>query len=243
MKFTAVAFDLDGTLYPDYRLNMKLLPFIIKEQRLLRAFGRARNLLRDYDRNNSGNPGYPPEISPVQGGDFYDAQAAIMGKILGEGAEIVREKAERLIYRGWEPLFCKVELYPHVRETLDAFRKAGIKMGILSDFPLEIKLKNLKIIDYWDVVLCSELTGHLKPAPGPFLELARRMGTPPGGILYVGNSASYDAEGSRGAGMKAALVRPAWKSLFAAPNREVSGGTAADFYFSDYRQLCDYVLN
>jgi len=243
VKFTAVAFDLDGTLYPEYRLNLRILPFIIKEQRFLRALGSARKLLRDYDRDNGGNPGYPPELKVPSGGGFYDAQAAIMGKILGEGAEIVREKTERLIYRGWEPIFNKVKLFPHVRETLEAFRKAGIKMGILSDFPLEIKLKNLNILDYWDVVLCSEMTGHLKPAPVPFLELARRMGTPAGEILYVGNSAPYDAEGSRGAGMKSALVRPAWKSLFAAPGGEVPGGTPADFCFSDYRQLCDYVLN
>ena len=241
MKFTAVAFDLDGTLYPEYRLNLRILPFIIKEQRFLRAFGRARNLLRDYDKGRGGHPGYPPEIP--HDGDFYDAQAAIMGKILGEGAEIIRERIERLIYRGWEPIFNKVKLFPHVRETLDTFRKAGIKMGILSDFPLEIKLKNLKILDYWDAVLCSELTGHLKPAPAPFLELARRMGRPAGEILYVGNSASYDAEGARGAGMKAALVLPAWKMLFTPHKREVSGGAPADFCFSDYRQLCDYVLN
>ena len=243
MKFTAVTFDLDGTLYPEYRLNLKILPFIIKEQRFFRAFGRARNTLRDYDRKNSGNPGYPPEITAPSDGDFYDAQAAIMGKILGEGAEILKEKAERLIYRGWEPLFKKVKLFPFVRETLESFRKAGIKLGILSDFPLETKLKNLKIIDYWDTVVVSELTGHLKPAPVPFLELARRLGTPPGEILYVGNSAPYDAEGSRGAGMKAALVRPAWKMLFTATNRGVTSGAAADFCFSDYRQLCNYVLN
>ena len=209
----------------------------------MRAFGRARNLLRDYDRKNSGNPGYPPGISPVQVSDFYDAQAAIMGKTLSVDAEILKEKIERLIYRGWEPLFNEVKLFPHVRETLEAFRKAGIKLGILSDFPLEIKLGNLKINQYWDVVLCSELTGYLKPSPVPFLELASRMGLPPGEILYVGNSAPYDAEGARGAGMKAALIRPAWKSLFTAHNGEVSGGTAADFCFSDYRQLCDYVLN
>ena len=243
MKFTAVAFDLDGTLYPEYRLNLRLLPFIIKEQRLLRAFGRARKLLRDYDRDCGGRPDFPPETKVPHGGDFYDAQAAIIGKILGEGTEIVREKTERLIYRGWEPLFNEVKLFPHVRETLEAFRKAGIKLGILSDFPLETKLENLKINHYWDVVLCSELTGHIKPSPLPFLELARRMGMPAGEILYVGNSAPYDAEGSRGAGMKSALVCPAWKRLFAVPNREIPGGTPADFCFSDYRQLCEYVLN
>ena len=235
MKFTAVAFDLDGTLYPDYRLNIKLLPFIIKERRLLRAFGRARTQLRNYDRN-SGDGNFLGN-KPPHGGDFYDTQAGIMGIILDEEIEIIKEKTERLIYRGWEPFFKELKLFPHVRETLASFRKAGIKLGILSDFPLETKLKNLRIFEYWDTVVCSEMTGHLKPATAPFLELAGCMGMPPGEILYVGNSAPYDAIGARGAGMKAALVRPPWKKYFA-PESGI-----ADFCFSDYRQLCDYVLN
>ena len=220
MKFSALAFDLDGTLYPACRLNFRLLPFLLKEQRLLRAMNRARMQLR-----NSG----------AYEEDFYETQARLMAEILNEPAEKVKERTERLVYRGWEPLFKKVRLFPHARECLDAFRKAGIRLGLLSDFPPEAKLEHLRISDCWEAVLCSERVGRLKPDPASFLELASRMGTPPEQILYVGNSVSYDVAGAHNAGMKAALIRPKWKKshLQAAP----------DFVFYDYRQLRDYVLN
>ena len=239
MKFNAVAFDLDGTLYPNYRFYIRLLPFLLKNQRLLRAMGKARAQLRKYG-------GY--------GDDFYETQAAIMGKVLGESTESAKEKTERLIYRGWEPIFKKVKLFPYVKETLEAFRKAGIKLGLLSDFPVEAKLVNLGISGYWDTVLSSELTGRLKPDPSSFLELAKRMEMPPDQILYVGNSLPYDVEGAQKAGMKAGFVRTGWKKLkpiYAGVSKSTGRvvktgrilGTQPDICFSDYRQLTDYVLN
>jgi putative hydrolase of the HAD superfamily len=218
VRFKNIAFDLDGTLYPNYSLNLRLIPFLLKEQRLLRAMGRARTELREIH-------GYD--------GDFYGTQARLMGEILGESMEMVREKNEKLIYRGWEHHFKKIRLFGHARETLDAFRSAGIKLGLLSDFPPEKKLENLGLDGYWDTVLCSEVVGRLKPDSEPFLELARRMKAKPEEILYVGNSVSYDVKGAHRAGMKAALIRPRW--------RKPRGEPLFDFY--DYRQLCDFVLS
>jgi putative hydrolase of the HAD superfamily len=222
VRFTAVAFDLDGTLYPDFRLFIRLIPFLFRGQRLLRAMNKARKQLRE---------------SGAYGGDFYELQARLMGEILKEEPEKVRERTERLIYRGWEPFFKKIKPFPHVRETLDAFRNEGIRMGLLSDFPAETKLENMELAGYWDAVVCSEQSGRLKPDPVPFLELARRMEKRPEEILYVGNSVSYDVKGARGAGMKTALIRR-WKK-----RRAAAGGSGADFVFHDYRQLRDYVLD
>ena len=221
MKFSAVAFDLDGTLYPNFRLYARLLPFILKELRLLKAFGKTRTMMRK-------------DFSVRSGENFYDAQARVLGKILRCSMEEARERTEKLIYRGWEPLFNKIRLFPHVLETLDAFRKEGIKLGLLSDFPPEVKLKNLNLGGFWDVIMCSEHTGHLKPDVKPFLDLAALMGRAPEQILYVGNSVPYDVKGSRRAGMKSAHIRSKWKKFF-------SPGEA-DFVFYDYRQLRDYVL-
>ena len=225
MKFTAIGFDLDGTLYPNFRLNVRLVPFLLKDLRLLLAMGKARNRLRNYNVNSGDLTG-----------DFYADQARIMEEILSEPAQALRERTERLIYRGWEPHFKEIKLFPHVRETLDAFRGAGIKMGLLSDFPPDAKLKNLKISGYWDTVLCSEETGRLKPDPLPFAELAVKMGVRAESVLYVGNNISYDVDGARRAGMKAALIRARWK-------KPLFGKIVPDFTFYDYRQLRDYVLS
>jgi len=82
-KFSAVAFDLDGTLYPDSRLFLRLIPFALKNLRLMRAMGKARSSLRK---------------SGAYAGDFYQQQARLMAEILGEDAERVKEKTKRPLF-------------------------------------------------------------------------------------------------------------------------------------------------
>jgi putative hydrolase of the HAD superfamily len=224
----AVAFDLDGTLYPNYRLYVRLVPFILRELGLLRAFGEARNIIRRRQER-----GLPPECA-----DFYEYQARLTAGILGTPPETVRANIERLIYRGWEPHFARIKLFAHAAETLEALRNRGFKLGLLSDFPPETKLAHLGIGGCWDAVLCSEQIGALKPDPRPFQELAAALNLAPGQILYVGNSRRYDVAGAKGAGMRTALITGPFSD-------SIGGGGAGspDFVFHDYRQLHDYMLH
>jgi len=215
LDIDAVAFDLDGTLYPNRRFYLRLIPFIVREHRLLSAMGKARDALR----------------AAAHEGRFYDLQARIMAEILDDDPDAIKAKTERLIYRGWEPLFRDIKVFDGVRETLEEFKRAGLKIGLLSDFPPETKLENLGIADPWDVVLCSERVGRLKPDPLSFRVLADQLGVDCSRVLYVGNSVKYDVVGSKDAGMKSALI-----SKFRKRN------SGADFVFSDYRQLRRFVL-
>ena len=43
---SAVAFDLDGTLYPNYSLYIRLLPFLFRHPQLIAALGKARQIIR-----------------------------------------------------------------------------------------------------------------------------------------------------------------------------------------------------
>lgn len=229
-RFDGIAFDLDGTLYPNYRLNIRIIPLLLrlKEFLLLWAMGSARSRIRAN-----------PEAYPQQG--FYETQARLMAEILKEKPEVVQEKVAALIYRGWEPLFTCIAPFTGVRETLAALKNAGFTLGLLSDFPPETKLANMGLDGFWDTVLCSEVIGRIKPHPLPFLELARTMGLPPERILYVGNSIRYDINGAKGAGMKAALVTPL-PFIFLTVIKKLRLWGKADFVFSDYRQLSMYVL-
>jgi putative hydrolase of the HAD superfamily len=238
-----IAYDLDGTFYPNYRLNLRLVPFTLREWRLLLAFGRARNMIRAAQEGKGPDPAVLPALVrgqgaalPAAGGrDFYDVQAWLTaGMIKGEPAA-VKAKIARLIYRGWEEHFRGIKLFPGVRETLAAFREAGLRQGLLSDFPPEQKLAHLGLAGFWDATLCSERTGRLKPDPLPFQELAGALGLPPERILYVGNSVRYDMRGARRAGMKTALIS-------FSPLHRVRAGGGADFVFHDYRQLLKYVI-
>ena len=224
---TGVAFDLDGTLYPNYRLNIKLIPFLFKESRLVAAFGRVRNIIRAEQENNP--------IFPLS--DFYHHQAALIAEILGTEPLPLQEKIDRLIYRGWEPLFRNIKPFSRAAETLAALKTAGLKLGILSDFPPETKLEYLGLSGIWDAQLCSESCGVLKPHPLPFTELAAAMALPPEKILYVGNSRPYDVAGAYRAGMKTAWIK---NPLFPGTGKKQP---LPDLSFSDYRQLRNFMLN
>jgi len=223
-----VAFDLDGTLYPNYRLNVRLIPFIFKELRFISAFGKARQIIRDEQLKGLALPE-----------DFYRHQAEKLAGVLSlpkDSTDLIKEKIDTLIYRGWEPIFKKVQLFKGVFETLAALKKAGYKLGLLSDFPPEIKIKYLGIDSFWDVVLCSENSGALKPHPLSFKDLARAMSLPAEKILYVGNSRSYDVAGAAGTGMKTAWIKSKFfiGSGFKKPK--------PDFSFHSYRQLYKYMI-
>ena len=222
---SAVAFDLDGTLYPTYRLNIRLLPFLCRHGRLIAALGKARTIIR-HEQEQS-----PSFTMP----NFHQYQAEITANLLRAQPEQIKEKINNLIYRGWERYFSKIKLFPHVWELLAELRAARLKLGLLSDFPPKTKLENLNLADCWDVVLCSEDTGSIKPSIRPFMELAKALECTPEQILYVGNSRRYDMAGAGRAGMKTALL----VGRFAGKR----GKTGADFTFHDYRQLRDFVLH
>ena len=226
---TAVAFDLDGTLYPNYSLNMRLLPFLFRHWRFLLAFSRARNNIRREQAAQAALALTPQSSMP----DFYGRQAQLVAEQLKAQKEEIRERIDRLIYRGWEPFFLKIKPFPHVREVLGEMKAAGLKLGLLSDFPTAAKLEYLGLSGYWNTALCTENIGALKPAALPFEELAKALSCAPEQILYVGNSNRYDVEGAKRAGMKAALLNI---------GLPVISGIKADFTFRDYRQLRDFML-
>jgi len=226
---TAVAFDLDGTLYPNYSLNMRLLPFLFRHWRFLLAFSRARNNIRREQAAQAALALTPQSSMP----DFYGRQAQLVAEQLKAQKEEIRERIDRLIYRGWEPFFLKIKPFPHVREVLGEMKAAGLKLGLLSDFPTAAKLEYLGLSGFWNTALCTENIGALKPAALPFEELAKALSCAPEQILYVGNSNRYDVEGAKRAGMKAALLNI---------GLPVISGIKADFTFRDYRQLRDFML-
>ncbi|MDR1147332.1 MAG: HAD family hydrolase [Spirochaetaceae bacterium] len=221
----AVAFDVDGTLYPDYRFFLRALPQALFHPRLFAAFAAARKKIR---------------LTGAAENSFYDLQARLCAETLGMAMNIenVRALISKHIYGAWESIFSRVKIYPHVKECIGSFRERGIKLAVLSDFPLGVKLNSLQLGGLWDLELCSEELGALKPHPLPFRRLAEGLNLPPQRILYVGNSTAYDAAGAYEAGMMTALRRfPLW---FKPRFPDLLSGSV--FTFNDYRQLQKYVL-
>ena len=220
-EIEAVAFDIDGTLYANWRLYILMVPYFIKNLSFFIQYNKVRKILH--------------RTAPLA--DFYEYQARLLAQNLGISSEDAKEKIQKIVYDGLKPFFKKVKPFNYLIETFQAFKNAGLKIGILSDFPPEQKGNIWNLAPLCDVILGSEQVGALKPSKYPFVLLAKELNVSPEKILYVGNSISADINGAKNCGMKSAYIMCWWRKIF--NNKPVN----ADISFKNYRQLQKIVLN
>ncbi len=213
MEIKGIGFDIDGTLYNNAFMYLCTIPSFIKYPRLVWHYSRARSEIRN--------------IRPIT--NFRRTQARLVAESMGVSEVFARVIIEKRLYQDWVRLFRIIRPLPGLKNGIADLKKAGYKLGVLSDFPVQNKLKFLGLGD-WDCSFSSESTGYLKPHPEPFLELADRLGLKPQQILYVGNSYSKDIIGASSVGMKTA-------HLSLKPNPDGK----ADFTFSRYADLFKYI--
>ncbi|HOV38426.1 MAG TPA: HAD family hydrolase [Spirochaetales bacterium] len=210
MKLQVVAFDVDGTLYPNGIMYLRSLPFGLIHFRELIAFAQVRKVIRN--------------IKPMD--NFFRRQAELFAYKLNLSIEEAEERIQTVFYTEWEAVVRSIKPYPYVRETLVQLKEAGYKLAVLSDFPIGNKLKYLGLDSFWDAEYSCEEIGYLKPNPEPFHQLAAHFSVQPHEILYVGNNYRYDIEGAKRVGFRTAYLH---KFPVRCP--------AADFRFSDYRDF------
>ena len=235
-----MAFDIDGTLYPSFGLYLINLGMAARNWRMMRGFARVRRELHDRAANITDRSTMPKDLA-----GFRDLQSRLLAEATGCSVDEAAAWSENIMYGELELSFHQVRTFPGVLPALDAFRDAGLKLAALSDFPAPRKLEILGIRDRFSVALSSEESGLLKPAPDPFLSVARDLGLEPSQILYVGNSLALDVAGAKGVGMMTAL-RGSLKSSFREPYvpRRVEGGEARvpELVFTDWADLVSFVL-
>jgi putative hydrolase of the HAD superfamily len=215
-----VAFDIDGTLYAEWRLYGALIPYVLKHFAFFRAYRKVRKVLR--------------RSAPLA--DLFEYQARLLAAELRIPVPAARSQIENVIYRGLTPYFEKIPPRAGCVEAIWAFKSAGLKIALLSDFPPAQKGSVWGIRSLCDAVLGSEEIGALKPSKYAFGNLSAALGVPCDRILYVGNSVAADIRGAKNAGMKTAYIMPLWRRLC---RRPLPG---ADISFRTYRQLQKLVL-
>lgn len=210
MDVDAVAFDIDGTLYPNRQMYFNSVLFFLGRLRFLKHYRNVRKSIRN--------------MRPID--NFRLTQADLLSKHMKITPESARLKIDKAIYQKWQKTFKSVRIFPHLYEALKTLHRARYKLGVMSDFPADGKLQYLRLPDVWDCIISSEDTGYLKPNPEPFLAVASCFDTTLERILYVGNNYEYDIVGAHRVGMKTAHLA-----------REPVDGSVADLTFTDYREL------
>jgi putative hydrolase of the HAD superfamily len=97
------------------------------------------------------------------------------------------------------------EVYPDVRETLDALRGQGLKLAVVSnwDHRLPELLERLKLARRFDALVYSSDVGVEKPDPRIFEAALRALDVPAGEAMHVGDGRLEDVEGAQAVGMQA----------------------------------------
>jgi FMN phosphatase YigB (HAD superfamily) len=184
----ALLFDLDGTLYRQRRLRrlmaIELAALAVRRPlqapvswRVLSEFRKAQEALRGR-----------------QGDDSASGQLELAARRTGLPVEQVEAIVTEWMFE--RPLKylpgCRAEgLLP----LLDFLSRRGIRMGVFSDYPPDLKLKALGIAGRFSVVLCSTDSdiGMLKPHPRGFLVASARWQVDPSEVLVVGDRPDADA--------------------------------------------------
>jgi HAD superfamily hydrolase (TIGR01549 family) len=207
----AVVFDVDGTLYlqPPLRRAMAL--------RLLRAHAlrplkglRTLRALQAYRHAQEHLREVTGDVALAQ----LDQAAARSGLSKEQiGADVARWMEQ-------EPLPLLVRyLRPGTKELIAACRKAGLKLGVLSDYPAEAKLAALGLGGLFDAVLFAQSPeiGVFKPNPRGLLAAVKTLGVTPAETLYVGDRPEVDSAAAEAAGIRCAIVtsHPTNSQLFA----------------------------
>lgn len=202
----AVGFDLDGTLYPGKLMYLFSADLALRHPALLSAYGKARRALHAEARLElaAGPSAAPPSADPAR--PFRARQAALIAASLGIGEAEAARAVDQVIYAAMAERFRFIKPFRGVLPCLEALRRSGLRLGLLSDLPPPRKTELLGLEGRFDALLCSEDSGALKPSRKPFLALAEALGVEPGSILYVGNKREFDIEGARAAGMMSALM-------------------------------------
>lgn len=197
----AVLFDLDGTLYRQGPMRvlmaLELATLSVKapgkaRRRLaaLAAYRRAQEVLRQ-------SSGADPATAQIR------AASTASGLPEDEVTDLV---TEWMIERPLKYLrFCRV---PGVEELLERLVTAGLRTGVLSDYPAARKLEALGLHRHFPLVLCSTDTeiAAFKPSPRGYLRACEVWQLSPAEVLFVGDRPEVDAAGAKAAGMPCIIV-------------------------------------
>ena len=212
-----VAFDIDGTLYRTWKLNVRMSIYFLRHNLFFLKYGLVRNIMHRTDALPN----------------FVQIQAEHMAKKLKTSPEDAKAQLDKIVYKGLEKYFEKIKPCKGSIEFIRELKARGYKIALLSDFPPEQKGNIWGVKELCDFILGSEEAGALKPHPVPFKKLADGMQLAPEEILYIGNSHKYDVVGAKNAGMKSAWLISPLAGLFGKKSK------IADFTFCHYKQLAD----
>lgn len=207
MKYTAVVFDLDGTLVDSYEaLTSAVNATLAAEQRSPLERERVRTLVGD-------------------------GVEMLLERCFGEPCSNARLE---LFHRSYDEVCCEESrLLEDVAATLDSLRAAGIETGVCTNKPSSFSekiLNHLGLAENLAAIVGPDRAGARKPDPAHLAVTIEMMAADPQTTLYVGDM-PIDLATARALGIDCALV-----ATGSAPEAELRA-LDPDYFLERFSQL------
>jgi FMN phosphatase YigB (HAD superfamily) len=199
----AVLFDVDGTLYSQSRLRVFMAgefawtaarspSRMLRVARIITTFRRTREHLRAHGRAALA-------LDDLQ----FDQTAERLGADVAEVRDVIGD----WIFRRPLP-YLRAARRGGMDSLLAALDRQQLRIGALSDYPVDAKLDALGVARYFSVRLCTTdpSINAFKPHPRGFLVACEHWGFAPQEVLYVGDRPEVDAAGAAAAGTRCIIV-------------------------------------
>lgn len=207
----AVVFDLDGTLYRQKRVQVRMLAKLVwagcgdpiaglRRLRLLSAYRRSQEELRKHQHFIA---------------DLEAEQVKVASQRCGAPVAEMEAVVAEWMHRRPLPLLAGA-MRQDTREFLDRLKSKGLKLAVFSDYPAEAKLQAMGILNCFDLVVCAQDSEirRFKPDPRGLEVVLERLGVDAEVAVYVGDRPEVDGEAARRAGMDAVIVTaPGWEQV------------------------------
>ena len=165
---------------------------------LTRLFGagRAGRLLERYHE-------LEPQVQAGPRRTYRKVLTVTLERLAGEeGLELAEGERDALprSLPGWRP-------FPEARPALEALRRAGWRLAILSNTDGELLAASLTRlrVDFDETVTAGD-AGSYKPAHGHWREFADRTGVPPAAHVHVGASVFHDIQPAGALGLRTVWI-------------------------------------
>ncbi|MFA5350778.1 MAG: HAD family hydrolase [Candidatus Omnitrophota bacterium] len=184
-----IIFDLDGTLINAYAAICSSFNYVMRK---LGLKPKSSRLIR----------------SLVGWGDANLLKPYVPGHDLKRSLRLYRSHHKISLLK-------QSHLYPHVRMLLRKLKSRGCKLAVASNRPSRfsfILLRHLRIINFFDYVLCADKLKRGKPDPEILNKIIKRFALNKLKVLYVGDMA-IDAQAGRRAMVKTIIVTSGSNSI------------------------------
>lgn len=111
----------------------------------------------------------------------------------------------------WNTFISNTTLFEGAEETLKKLKENGVKIVIVSDGEVDIRIKKIEgagLTEYIDNMVCSEEIGMEKPAPRIFTLALGRINKNPENVVMLGNNIVSDIYGAQQVGIRAGFFNP-----------------------------------